>query len=54
MEAPSLWKIVKLVFLRKQIAEKKDQELQSHRTDVSDVEVVRIMHNSSSGRKKET
>ena len=41
-QAPSYWMIVKLVFLRKPDAEpqKRNQMLQSHRTDVGNVEVI--------------
>ena len=52
MDAPSSWKFVKLVFLRNPDGEPKKgiQKLQSHRADISDVEVLRILHYSSSGK----
>ena len=46
MESPSSWKVVKLVFLRK------DQKLQSNSTDIGDVQVVLIMYLVASGEGK--
>ena len=48
MEVPSSWKIVKLVLLRKE----RDQKEQGHSADIGDVEVVRILCYSSSGKKR--
>ena len=50
VEAPSSWKIVKLVLLRKRGTKKRNKKLQDHRVDVGDVKVVRIMCYSSSGK----
>ena len=56
MEAPSSWKIVKLVFLTKTGcgAQKIDLKLQSHCADISDDEVVRVLYCSSSRKRKRT
>ena len=48
-EAPSSWRIVKLVFLRKpDAAPKKGKKLQGHCADVGDVEMVCDLCNSTS------
>ena len=54
MGAPSSWKIVKLVFLRKQDAEPKRgiSKLEGHRADIGDVDVVRVLYYSASGKEK--
>ena len=50
MEAPSSWKIVKLVFLRKQDAQpKKDRKLPGHCAHICVSEVVHILCFSSLG-----
>ena len=56
MEAPSLRKIVKLVFLRKPDAAnpKRDQELQGHCAHICIFEVVRVLYFSSLGAREGT
>ena len=51
MEAPSSWKIVKLVFLRKLYAQPKKG---IHCADIGDVEVVCVLYCSLSGKGKRT
>ena len=56
MEPPSSWKVVKLVFLKKTRCgtEEGDQKIQSHGADISDVQVIRILDYSSSGKRERT
>ena len=56
MEAPSSWKIVKLVFLRKPdtAPKKRDHKLQGNCADIGDVEVVCILYHSAPGEGKKS
>ena len=55
VEAPSSWKIVKLVFLRKphEKPQNRKKKLEGHRVDIGGVKVVRIVCYCSSGKEKE-